>query len=95
MQLHENRHRPPRITSKREAGAPRPRASGHKSAATSPEGEPAFYAVAELAIRWGISERQVRRYIASVELKATRFGRSVRISAATVIEFEENRTSVK
>lgn len=92
MQLHENRHRPLRITSKREAGAPRRRASGHKSEATSPEGEPAFYAVAELAVRWGISERQVRRYIASGELKATRFGRSVRVRAANVSEFEESRT---
>jgi excisionase family DNA binding protein len=94
MQLHENRRPPSRITSDREGGALGPRASGHKSL-TSPEGEPAFYAVAELAIRWRICERQVRRYIASEELAATRFGRSVRVSAANVAEFEESRTAVK
>lgn len=40
----------------------------------------AFYTVAQLAVRWSICERQVHRYIASAELIATRFGRSVRVS---------------
>jgi excisionase family DNA binding protein len=63
---------------------------------TAAEGEAvAFYTVAQLAIRWGICERQVRRYVDSHEIKATRFGRSVRISAAEVVRFEASRTLVK
>jgi len=55
----------------------------------------AFYTVLQLAFRWSISKRQVDRYIASGELTATRFGRSVRISAAEVARFEASRTGVK
>ena len=51
--------------------------------------------VPQLAIRWGISERQVWRYIALSDLMATRFGRSVRISAAEVARFETSLTVVK
>lgn len=55
----------------------------------------AFYTVAQLAARWSICERQVHRYIGSGELIATRFGRSVRISAAEVARFEASRMAVK
>jgi excisionase family DNA binding protein len=55
----------------------------------------AFYIVLQLAFRWGISKRQVDRYIKSGELIATRFGRSVRISAAEVARFEASRTGGK
>jgi excisionase family DNA binding protein len=56
---------------------------------------PAFYTVAQLADRWAITERQVRRYIATGELIATRFGRSVRVSAEEVARFEARCTAVK
>ena len=55
----------------------------------------AFYTVLQLAFRWRMSKRQVDRYVASGELIATRFGRSVRISAAEVARFEASRTGVK
>jgi excisionase family DNA binding protein len=55
----------------------------------------AFYTVAQLAARWSICERQVHCYITSGELTATRFGRSVRVSAAEVARFEASRTNVK
>jgi excisionase family DNA binding protein len=55
----------------------------------------AFCTVLQLAFRWRISKRQVDRYIASGELIATRFGRSVRISAAEVARFEVSHSGVK
>jgi excisionase family DNA binding protein len=58
-------------------------------------GAAAFCTVAQLAMRWGISERQVHRYIASGQLVVTRFGRSVRISAGEVAKFEASLTGVK
>jgi hypothetical protein len=72
---------------------------GHKlknaTAAAPSSGGPSFYTVPQLALRWAISERQIHRYLASEELVPTRFGRSVRISAAEVARFEANRTDVK
>lgn len=55
----------------------------------------AFYTVAQLAVRWSICERQVRRFIDLGELLATRFSRSVRVSAAEVARLEANRLGVK
>ena len=55
----------------------------------------AFYTVLQLAFRWRMSKRQVDRYVASGELIAARFGRSVRISVAEVARFEASRTGVK
>jgi excisionase family DNA binding protein len=49
---------------------------------------PAFFTTKQLAARWSISERQVHRFIASGALIATRFGRSVRISAEEAARFE-------
>ena len=54
-----------------------------------------FYTVARLAVRWSICERQVHRYISAGDLFATRFGRSVRVSAAEVARFEASLTGVK
>lgn len=47
-----------------------------------------FLTVKDVADRWGISERQVRRNIASGELKSPRFGRSVRLAPDDVQLFE-------
>jgi hypothetical protein len=55
----------------------------------------AFYTVAQLAVRWGICERQLRCYIDSCDLVATRFGRSVRVSASQVARFEASLRGVK
>lgn len=55
----------------------------------------AFYTVAQLAVRWSICERQVHRFIDSGDLTATRFGRSVRVSAAEVERFEFSRAGVR
>ncbi len=59
------------------------------------EAEAAFSTAPQLAIRWGISERQVWRYIAFGDLIATRFGRSVRVSAVEVARFEASLAGVK
>ena len=58
------------------------------------EAEAAFSSVEQLESRWGISGRHIRRYIATGELRATRFGRSVRVSAAEVARFEAECTPV-
>lgn len=54
---------------------------------SSPDIKP-FYTVAELGGRWVVSQRHVRRLIESGALKATHFGRLVRISAAEVALYE-------
>jgi excisionase family DNA binding protein len=56
---------------------------------------PAFYTAAQLAVRWGLSERQVHRIVDAGSLAVTRFGRSVRIGAGEVTQFEASRTGVK
>lgn len=53
----------------------------------------AFYTVQELAERWGVSERTVERFITNCLIEVTRFGRSVRISAAETLRFETTRRS--
>jgi excisionase family DNA binding protein len=53
---------------------------------------PAYFLIAQLAQRWALSERQVHRFIAGGDLLATRFGRSVRISAEEVARFEAERS---
>ena len=54
----------------------------------------AFYTVPDLARRWDLSVRQVRRFIALGELKVTRFGAAVRVAGAEVARFEAARTGV-
>jgi excisionase family DNA binding protein len=53
-----------------------------------------FYTVAELAIRWSLSERHIRRLIDNGELVVHRFGRAVRVSAANATLFEASRAGV-
>jgi excisionase family DNA binding protein len=51
-----------------------------------------FLALPELAERWGVSARSVRRLIDAGQIEPTRFGRSVRIAATEVQRFEaQNR----
>jgi len=85
-------NRPPRTISIRGANEFFPARRCRKREATRSEGKADFYTVAQLAIRWALSERQVHPYAASEELKVTRFGRSVRVSAAEVARFEASRT---
>lgn len=50
---------------------------------------PAFYTVEQLAIRWQISARSIRRLIKSGKVKTTRFGRNVRIADYEVCGYED------
>lgn len=49
---------------------------------------PAFSTTEQLARRWCLSTRQVRRIIAADEIQVHRIGRSVRISKAAIEAFE-------
>jgi excisionase family DNA binding protein len=50
-----------------------------------------FYTVSELAARWGMSARHVRREIEVGDLQAHRFGKSIRIAAESVAIYEATR----
>jgi excisionase family DNA binding protein len=53
---------------------------------------PTFLTVNELAARWKMSVRNMRRLIARGDLPVHRFGRLIRISLKDVVVFEvENR----
>ncbi|ADP72385.1 DNA binding domain protein, excisionase family [Rhodomicrobium vannielii ATCC 17100] len=56
----------------------------------SPRFKP-FFTVNELAARWGMSARHVRREIESGALQAHRFGKSIRIAAESVAIYEATR----
>lgn len=47
-----------------------------------------FLTVQDLAERWQISPRQIRRYIEVGELKVARFGSAVRIHISAALGFE-------
>ena len=47
-----------------------------------------FYTVKDLARRWRVSERHVRRLIDAGKLKVTRIEKAIRISAANVTLYE-------
>jgi excisionase family DNA binding protein len=49
---------------------------------------PTFLTVKDVAERWALSERQVRRIIASGELRVRHIGRSVRIAIEDIELFE-------
>jgi excisionase family DNA binding protein len=53
-----------------------------------------FFTAAELALRWGMSERHVRRLTESGELRTHRFGKAVRISLSDVLMYEASRIQV-
>ncbi|MFC3101064.1 helix-turn-helix domain-containing protein [Altererythrobacter lauratis] len=66
----------------------KPTAPKTKPTAPSAKKPKEFFTVAELAVRWSVSERQVRRWIEEEKLIAHHFGRAVRISAANVALYE-------
>ena len=47
-----------------------------------------FLTTQQLAERWHVSEKSVRRMILAGRFKVQRFGRSVRISSKVIEEFE-------
>lgn len=48
---------------------------------------PRFFTISDITNCLGVSSRTVRRWIASGELKAHRFGRSVRIAESDLNDF--------
>jgi excisionase family DNA binding protein len=50
--------------------------------------DPDFFTVNELAERWRVSTRHVRKMIGDGSLQPTRFGRAVRISLREVLGYE-------
>jgi excisionase family DNA binding protein len=71
-----------------------PRRSRATGAPSSPAQRKEFFTAAELAQRWQMSERHVRRLIKSGELDTHRFGRVVRISLAQLLIYEASRAQV-
>jgi excisionase family DNA binding protein len=63
-------------------------AVGTGSPAPSPSKRQEFFTVAELAVRWSLSQRHIRRLIEHGDIVAHRIGRAVRVSAANVALFE-------
>lgn len=63
-------------------------ATGEPKAAPAKPHPLPFYTAADLARRWGMSERHVRRLIDAGDLIAHRFGRAVRVSLANVLIYE-------
>ena len=56
--------------------------------APAASGTPQFLRVRELAERWKVSTRNIRRMIADGRLSAHRIGRAVRIALSDVLLFE-------
>jgi excisionase family DNA binding protein len=56
-----------------------------------PRIEHSFYSLRQLAARWQISVKSLRRYIARGELPYHRFGRQLRISVQDALAFERAR----
>lgn len=58
-------------------------------------GEKATYRMDELAARWGVSVDSVSRMVKNGQLAAFRIGRTVRIAASAVEQYErsENRSA--
>jgi excisionase family DNA binding protein len=65
--------------------SPRPDSSGLTQA---------FYSIGELAERYEVSERTVRRWVIAGDLVAHRFGHQLRVSAADRAAFERLRRDV-
>ena len=61
---------------------------------TKSEANQQIFAVAEVARRWGMSGRHVRRELASGRLKGMRFGGAIRITAADLALYEATRPTV-
>lgn len=58
------------------------------SVAAAPRGLQPFYTLPELAARWRVSLRHVRRQVDAGHLRVTRFGKAVRVSAANLALYE-------
>ena len=76
---------PIRLPKKSPSGQPSPLYSARKHE---------FFAVRELALRWGVSQRHIRRLIDEGELIIHRFGKAVRVSYANVLIYEAGCTKV-
>ena len=61
---------------------------------TKSEGNQQIFTVAEVARRWGMSERHVRRELDSGRLNGKRFGSAIRITAADLALYEATRPTV-
>ena len=57
----------------------------------SATGRQVFYSIRQLAARWQVSEKSVRRYIARGDLAYHRFGNQVRVSTEDALAFERSR----
>jgi excisionase family DNA binding protein len=58
------------------------------------ETAPLFYTVEELAKRWLVSQRTIRRLIENGDLRAIRVGTQLRVSAQVVARYEERHETV-
>lgn len=61
---------------------------------TKSEANQQIFTVAEVARRWGMSERHVRRELDSARLNGKRFGSAIRITAADLALYEATRPTV-
>ncbi|MFJ7352767.1 helix-turn-helix domain-containing protein [Phyllobacterium sp. NPDC097923] len=52
------------------------------------EGQEVFFTVQELALRWQLTPRHIRRLIAGKSLAVLHIGRAVRIRESAVVDFE-------
>ena len=59
----------------------------------TPNTEPEFLTVDDLAARWSLSVSMIRKLIAAGELNVTRFGSAVRISTAEADRFIQSRST--
>ena len=55
------------------------------------ERQPSFFTVEDLAARWKMSTKYVRRQVYSGALQATYFGRRLRVPLQRVLEFERRK----
>lgn len=58
----------------------------------APQTETETLSIADVAKRWGVSERTVRRLIHELKLRAIWVGRQLRIQRAEVLRYENANT---
>lgn len=77
-----------------EAAKRRPAPNGESKRASGPassRNRKEFFTAADVAERWGMSERHVRRLIDDGELPAHCFGRAVRVALGDLLIYEASR----